>query len=65
MIITEFLYVVPTKKLETLGDCPNVLMTKLRINTRMIGRRCKIITFENVDEAEKKVQINLGFGQLF
>ena len=27
----EFLYVVPTtKKLETLGDCPNVLMTKLR-----------------------------------
>ena len=31
----------------------------------MIGRRCKIITFENVDEAEKKVQINSGFGQLF
>ena len=36
-----------------------------KINRRMIGRRCKIITFENVDEAEKKVQINSGFGQLF
>ena len=27
----------------------------------MIGRRCKIITFENVDEAEKKSPNKFGF----